>query len=150
VKAENKCKIFCWLFLQNKLWTADRIISTGGQSNPICQLCLTYPESAMHMMALCPFASPVWQGLTHCIGTQPPPPPASDYRRLKTWWASWTGTEQNQDVTQKVLYTMWNIWKERCRQAFDNKAMLASQLQQEIKNDVGQWTVARRAIPMVK
>jgi hypothetical protein len=44
---------------------------------------------------------------------------------------------------------MWNIWKERCRQAFDNKAMLASQLQQEIKNDVGQWTVARRAIPMV-
>jgi hypothetical protein len=45
---------------------------------------------------------------------------------------------------------MWNIWKERRRQAFDNKAMLASQLQQEIKNDVGQWTVAHRAIPMVE
>jgi hypothetical protein len=59
VKAENKCKILCCLILQNKLWTVDRIINTSGQSNPICQLCRMYLESAMHMIALCPFASSV-------------------------------------------------------------------------------------------
>jgi hypothetical protein len=55
-------------------------------------------------------------------------------------------TVANQIVTRKALYTMWNLWKERCRRVFDNKAMLASQLQQEIKNDVGEWSIARRAI----
>jgi hypothetical protein len=146
VKAEDKCKKLCWLLLQNKLWTADRILSTGGQSNPTCQLCRTYPENVMHMMLLCPFAASVWQGLKNWIGTQSPALPVSDYRKLKTRWASWYMTEDSQAVTQKVLYTMWNQWKERCRRVFDNKAMSASQLQQEIKNDVRLWTIARRTI----
>jgi hypothetical protein len=106
VKAENKCKILCCLILQNKLWTVDRIINTGGQSNPICQLCRMYPESAMHMIALCPFASSVWQGLAHWIGMQPTPPLAVDFRRLEIWWASWTRKGQNQAIAQKVLHTM--------------------------------------------
>jgi hypothetical protein len=25
-KVENKCKILCWLILQNRLWTADKIL----------------------------------------------------------------------------------------------------------------------------
>jgi hypothetical protein len=101
VKAEDKCKIFCWLHLQNKLWTADRILRTGGQSNPTCQLCRTYPENAMHMMLLCPFAASVWQGLENWIGTQPLALPVSDYWKLKTLRASWYTTEDSHDVTQK-------------------------------------------------
>jgi hypothetical protein len=29
-KAENKCKMFCWLVLQNKLWTSDQILKHVG------------------------------------------------------------------------------------------------------------------------
>jgi hypothetical protein len=35
----DECMAFSWLVLQNKLWTADRILRHGGQANAICQLC---------------------------------------------------------------------------------------------------------------
>jgi hypothetical protein len=38
-KVENKCKMFWWLILQNKLWTADRVIKHGGQGNQIYVSC---------------------------------------------------------------------------------------------------------------
>jgi hypothetical protein len=41
VKAENKCKVWAWLILQNKLKTVDRIIKNGGSANPVCQFCYT-------------------------------------------------------------------------------------------------------------
>jgi hypothetical protein len=33
-KAEGKCKMFCRLILQNRMWTADRIVKHGGEANP--------------------------------------------------------------------------------------------------------------------
>jgi hypothetical protein len=57
-KLENKCKIFSWLILQNKLWIVDRILRCGGQANTICSLCHTFPESAAHMADMeCLFSS---------------------------------------------------------------------------------------------
>jgi hypothetical protein len=52
----------------------------------------------------------------------------------------------NQDRTQKAIYMKWNLWKERCRRVFDNKAMSATQLQQVTKIDVGHWSFSRRAL----
>jgi hypothetical protein len=44
---------------------------------------------------------------------------------------------------QKVIYIIWNIWKERCRKVFDNRAMQAHHLLQELINDdVKQWFLA--------
>lgn len=38
MKAENKCKFFSWLILQNKMWTNDRILENGGQANHLRSL----------------------------------------------------------------------------------------------------------------
>jgi hypothetical protein len=38
-KVENKCRFFCWLILQNKLWRADHLRSSEGNTDVICQLC---------------------------------------------------------------------------------------------------------------
>ncbi|KAF8760504.1 hypothetical protein HU200_010127 [Digitaria exilis] len=41
------------------------------------------------------------------------------------------GPAAAQTVRQKeqmVIYTAWNLWKERCRRVFDNKAMMVTQL----------------------
>jgi hypothetical protein len=65
---ENKCKFFSWLVLQNKLWTADRILRHGGQANAICQLCYTHSETALHMLAECPDAIAVWRGHQEWLG----------------------------------------------------------------------------------
>jgi hypothetical protein len=47
-RTKNKCKFLSWLLLQNKVWSVDRIIKVGGQTNPTCQMCRTQPESAAH------------------------------------------------------------------------------------------------------
>jgi hypothetical protein len=95
------------------------------------------------MMVLCLYSKMVWRGLQNWIGTTLHTPPTNNYRKLKTWWNNMMDT---QDRAQKVIYTTWNIWKERCRRVFDNKAMTESQLQNVIKNDVDQWRIAWRHI----
>jgi hypothetical protein len=144
-QAENKCRFFCWLLLQNKLWKVDRLWGSDGNTDVICKLCRSQPESALHMVAVCPYSLVVWRGLEQWIGRTHQPPPSRNFTRLKSWWEAWT-TGVNRDLLQKVVYTMWNLWKERCRRVFQNKAMTSDQLMQQIKNDVLQWNVAWRGL----
>jgi hypothetical protein len=122
-KIENKTKFFCWLPIQNKLWTADCILKHGGQANPTCQLCRTTMKSVIHMLTECSFSASVWQGLESWVGVAFQQPPAGNYQRFKSWWSSMIhsgvqGKRQVQERMQKVIYVVWNLWKERCRQSF--------------------------------
>jgi hypothetical protein len=101
-KVDEKCKIFGWLILQNRMWTADRIVKHGGDANSICVICRTHPETALHMLATWSYSKQVWQGLSAWTGTALCRPPHHSYRRLKTWWRSILG-DQNQ--TQRIIYT---------------------------------------------
>ena len=141
-KVENKCKFFLWLFLQHKLLTADRIIKPGGQANPICQLCRTRNENASHLAANCSYSKSVWTHISQATGQQNLLAPFTD---LKTWWSSMLSDslERNQIVT----YTIWNIWKERCRRVYDNKALTATHLTCLIQQDVAALRLAR-SLPM--
>ncbi|KAF8779733.1 hypothetical protein HU200_002318 [Digitaria exilis] len=143
-KAENKCKFFGWLILQNKLWTADRILKNGGQANAICTLCRSTPESAVHMMAGCSYSIQVWTS-SASMGIILQQLPQTSYRSLKRWWTAMigdTGTQASQQREQIVTYIAWNIWKERCRRVFDNKTMNPSQLVLLIKQDIQNWRTA--------
>jgi hypothetical protein len=145
-KVENKCKFFSWLLLQNKLWTADRIIRHRGQANTVCQLCRTQPESAFHILAQCSFTRQIWVQLADWIGITLQTPQQANYRRLKGWWHSMiqTGANEAKEREQKFIYTIWNIWKERCRRMYDNRAMTQIQLQSTIQLDVAQYAMAWR------
>jgi hypothetical protein len=59
-KVEPKCRFSSWLLMQNRLWTADRVLKHGGQANPICQLYHSQPESALHMLAQCSYSKLLW------------------------------------------------------------------------------------------
>jgi hypothetical protein len=143
-RVENKCKFFCWLILQNKLWTKDRITKFGGQTNQICSLCHIHKESALHMVALCPYSKLVWRRISGWLGTTLQAPSALHYRKFKSWWMSMMQTKPHdwEDRARKVIYTIWTIWKERCHRDFDNKALTDFQLQERIKADVSQWVLA--------
>jgi hypothetical protein len=43
-------KVFAWLILQNRLWTTDRVVKYGGQTNSVCKLYNTKDQSALHML----------------------------------------------------------------------------------------------------
>jgi hypothetical protein len=85
-KVENKCKVFSWLILQNRLWTADRILKCGGQPNPIYQLCRTHLESAAHMVMTCTYSQTIWTELVAWLGISLLTLPHNSYRCFKSWW----------------------------------------------------------------
>ena len=132
---QNKCRFFIWLLLQLKLPTADRIIKRGGQTNPICPLCRTTAESHIHMFANCTYTTAVWQRIAQWSDLQIPPQNAVSMRR---WWRSVTrAAAVNQDENmQVIIYTIWNVWKERCRRVFQNKAINYDQLVQITQQDI--------------
>jgi hypothetical protein len=133
-KAENKCRFFCWLMLQDRLPTADRIIRRGGQTNHICQLCHIREESILHMIATCSFSKSVWTKIAMDYSLQPLQDPG--HMTLRSWWQSWVdrGRAESNKHLQVLIYTVWNLWKERCRRVFDNKAMSQVQLTAIIKS----------------
>jgi hypothetical protein len=49
----------------------------------------------------------------------------SSARNIGTWWRSTLrqGSADMTNHTQVLIYTIWNIWKERCRQVFQNVAI---------------------------
>jgi hypothetical protein len=54
--------------------------------------------------------------------------------------------QQQQDAnrSQRVIYTTWNIWKERCIIVFENKATTPTQQINIIKDDVQQRIITWR------
>jgi hypothetical protein len=55
----------------------------------------------------------------------------------------WRATITKSDLHYLEHPIIWNIWKERCRKVFDNRAMQAHHLLQELINDdVKQWFLA--------
>jgi hypothetical protein len=81
-----------------------------------------------------------WMGITV------QPPPSNTYRRLQEWWTNTIalGTADKQTTEQRIIYAAWNIWKERCRRIYDNKAMSVNQLICTIKSDTDIYQVAWR------
>jgi len=143
-KAENKCRFFCWLMLQDRLPTADRIIRRGGQTNHICQLCHIREESILHMIATCSFSKSVWTKIAMDYSLQPLQDPG--HMTLRSWRQSWVdrGRAESNKHLQVLIYTVWNLWKERCRRVFDNKAMSQVQLTAIIKSDITNYSLAHR------
>jgi hypothetical protein len=52
---------------------------------------------------------------------------------------------QLKDRLQKMIYIVWNIWKERCRRVYDKRALTADHLLSKIMADVQQWFLAWRS-----
>ncbi|KAF8690821.1 hypothetical protein HU200_041216 [Digitaria exilis] len=126
------------------LWTKirlDRIITRGGQADPICSLCRTRQEKTLHMVAKCSYATTVWTMIASNGNFQLPP--LQDVHRLYPWWELMLGAGNAQaDHVQLLVYTAWNLWKERCRRVFDNKGMSPANLVAIIQQDIALYKQA--------
>jgi hypothetical protein len=116
-KVDGKCLFFCWLILQNKVWMADRINKHGGSADPVCKLCFTHQETAVHMLAQCPFSKAVWAGLAPWSGITTLSPTATGYCRLQEWWrqmvAGDQGNQERKKREQKMcckFFSWWVAW----------------------------------------
>ena len=139
-RAEQKCKIFAWILLQDKLLTANNLATRGWPHQPNCSLCNGLLETGPHLCLHCPFARAVWhqilvwEGLSLVAQADP-----THFSSIKDWWEATSSPlpkNQKRDFNGLMIYTLWNIWKERNRRIFENSALTPIQLALKIKEDV--------------
>jgi hypothetical protein len=87
----------------------------------------------------------IWQSIAQWSNLQLPPQNVASMRR---WWHTVTqGVAGNGDEQmQVIIYTIWNIWKERCRRVFQNKALTTDQLIQITRQDILDYREANQVV----
>jgi len=58
--APNKCKIFVWIVIHNRCWTADHLQRRGLPHPDHCPLCDQEDETAQHILTSCVYARQFW------------------------------------------------------------------------------------------
>ena len=121
---ENKCKIFAWILVQDKILTAHNLQKRGWPHQHQCVMCNGPLETSLHLCLCCPFAKAVWgQILSWENFTQLQQHLQVHPTHIKSWWedaAAKVPRSERRRLNGVVIYIFWNIWKERNRRIFDN------------------------------
>lgn len=124
--AKGKHKFFAWLLVQSKILTADKLIKRAWPCDPVCPLCDQEQETAAHLCLDCVLAQEVWylmQVWSDGLGKKP-----ERGVDIEIWWRSSLlpmPKDQRRHVAALLMYTAWNIWKERNGRVFEGKTMTA-------------------------
>jgi hypothetical protein len=113
------------LALHGKLLTADMLAIRGWEHNPTCPLCLAAPETATHLCKDCPFTKAIWSRLQSWDAEDPGPQPHS-FPTISDWWdeiIQGKDKKEQRRINGRLLYAIWNAWKERNRRIFTAKRL---------------------------
>jgi hypothetical protein len=76
-----------WLVLQDRCWTADRLMKRGLPHPTACLLCDQEDENINHILVSCVFSRQFWFHLLQRLGLGAlSPSPSED--SLDEWWSS--------------------------------------------------------------
>jgi hypothetical protein len=140
IKVQNKCRIFMWILLQERLQAANRIHRWGGNISPTFSLSLVAGESHFHMILDWPFPKSVWRQVSLCFGCWGPQQWISS---IALWWMAVRQHATNAPDLRLVCYTAWHIWKEQCRHIFQQKIAAIDELSSMIRNSIMLEQMAR-------
>lgn len=119
-QSEGKHRVFAWLLVQNKILTADWLLTRNWSCNPMCVLCDQLPETVVHLCLTCVFAREGWVRFAARSGGR--------IRVLEfgvsmeMWWNSSLAGLSRKDrrwMAVVLIYIPWGIWKERNRRIFE-------------------------------
>ncbi|GJM89732.1 hypothetical protein PR202_ga05948 [Eleusine coracana subsp. coracana] len=141
--APLKIKIFVWLAIWRRCWTADRLERCGLPHPEVCPLCDQARESIDHILVSCVFVREVWfrvLGSVHLEAVAPTP----DDTVFQFWWrASKRVTrEQRKGFNTLVMLVVWETWKHRNRCVFDGLPPHSQQLLDDILQEAQLWALA--------
>jgi hypothetical protein len=89
-------------------------------------VCIPFARAVWHQIL-------VWEGLSLPALADP-----AQFSSIKDWWEATSSplpNNQKCDFNGLMIYTLWNIWKERNRRIFENSALTPIQLALRIKED---------------
>ena len=144
--APATCKIFSWLAVQNRLWTADRLQARGWPNQSACPLCRCQPETAMLLLAGCRFTRKIWSSISKwlAIPTVHPREWTQQDGDLHEWWTAMARAACNsrKGVCSLIMLISWEIWKERNARIFDRKEATSDNVFFKVRDDLGSWVLA--------
>ena len=140
--APLKCRIFGWLALRGKCHTADCLAKKGWPHNAACVLCLSEPETALHLLATCNVAIRLWKKLLTTAALPAALAPSAATTSLDAWLCSSRQTQPaalKKSWTSLVHLTWWTLWKERNSRIFQNSAATLDRMHSCIVEDAKLW-----------
>ena len=112
--APLRCKFAAWLFIRNRVWTADRLARRGLPHNDKCTFCNSNEENAQHLFIGCAISNIIWSKVLTWTNLQMLTPNTND--TLQRWWQEarmrTTGTRRKK-LDSITILTTWLLWKER-------------------------------------
>jgi hypothetical protein len=137
-----KCRIFAWLASLGKCNTADCLEKKRWPHNAACVLCLSKPETALHLLANCTVTIRLWRRILTSAGLPTTLAPSTDTNNLQDWLCAsslaWPQPQRKQ-WTSLAHLTWWTIWKERNSRIFSNKAASLSQIHSNLVDEAKNW-----------
>jgi hypothetical protein len=145
-RAPMKCKIFIWLSVLNRLWTADRRFRHGLQDRTsACFTCLQEEDTAQHILGHCVYAREVWHLCLQGIGLNIVEPQRSI--TFQAWWLAARGLIRKEDrkrFDSLVILVAWMLWKQRNARVFGSTREFCNttQLVSRIREEFRVWELA--------
>lgn len=136
-KSEGKHMVFASQLVQSKILTADNLIARNWPCDPICALCDQAPETAEQICLHCVYAREVWflvsQWSNGLVGIP-------DHGcEIEEWWnrgVSGQPKEKGRRVSVLMIYTAWNLWKERNKRIFQGEFTTIVRVLELIKEEI--------------
>ncbi|RCV07308.1 hypothetical protein SETIT_1G233500v2 [Setaria italica] len=103
-------------------------------------------ETSLHLCLTCPYAQVVctqistWENFNILQYAHP-----VQFDNIGKWWekaARSVPKDKKRHFNGLIIYTMWNIWKERNRRIFDQKFLTAQQVATHIKENLEEYRKA--------
>lgn len=146
VHAPLKCKIFIWLAIRRRCWTADRLQRRGLPNQGVCVFCGHQEETIGHLLVGCVVTTQVWARFLIQVGS-----PCAIPVGQPTLQDHWIGAQKSatklrrKEIDSCVILISWVIWKERNQRIFNNAVATSEQLLQYMLDEHCQWRLAATA-----
>ncbi|PUZ56428.1 hypothetical protein GQ55_5G299800 [Panicum hallii var. hallii] len=146
VWAPQSCKLFSWLAIQNRTWTADILQNRGWPNQTICPLPARFRDSTTPLCFVdCRFARRIWENIS--VWTANPdlhPREWTPADSIHQWWTAMANSPcaSRRGLRSLIMLTFWVIWKERNARIFDRKEWRSRKVFQKIQEDLACWMMA--------
>jgi hypothetical protein len=144
--APAKCRLLAWLFVQNRVLTADRLLARRWPNSYFCPLCMRNLETAEHLLVECPWSTALWFRVADKFGaaTLRPDTWSLPLASLPSWLASLSALVGDPAKTAKSLamLVIWAIWRERNARIFRGSRRSPDVAAREVFDEAAAWALA--------
>ena len=142
--APQKCKVFLWLAMRERCWTADRLAKRGLPHPAKCVLCDQEDEDIQHLLTTCVVSQDFWFQVLVPLGFGTKAPGQHETSFVE-WWkraAKQTPKEKKKGLNSIIILGAWTIWKHRNACVFECEQPSISGLLREFKEGYHLWCLA--------